>query len=217
MSSSSNFKLYYTPTSCGAASFIVAYYGGLYPFETEEVILATHKTVKGTDFYTINPKGNVPSIVLPSGKLLNENVATLTYVAEQAKALGKVKNLIPDHGTDDYYVYLSALAYVASEVHKAIGPLFGKPEGAQREAIVANLYKKYQFLNDHYFATNQFLLGDHFTAPDAYLYVVLSWNAYLGTSLDAYPKVKAYFERVKGLDFVQAAHKKLAEISTGGK
>lgn len=212
--SSSNFKLYFTPTSCGAATFIVAHYGGL-TFDSEEVVLSTHKTVKGTDFYSINPKGNVPAIVLPGGKLLNENVATLTYVADKAKSLGKVKNLIPDQGTDDRYVFLSVLAYLASEVHKAIGPLFAKPEGAARDNIVANLYKKYQYLNDQYLATSPFLTGDHFTAADSYLYIILTWNQYVGTSFDSYPKLKAFFERVKALDFVQAAHKKLGELSSG--
>jgi len=216
MSSPSSFKLYYTPTSFGAATFIVAHHGGL-NFDSEEVVLPTHKTVKGTDYYTINPKGNVPAIVLPSGKLLNENVATLTYVADKAKALGKVKNLIPDEGTDERYEALTHLSYIASEVHKAIGPLFGKPEGAQKEAIIKNLYSKYKYINDHLLAKRPFLLGDHFTAPDSYLYIVLSWNQYLGTSFDEYPNVKAFYERVKALDFVQAAHKKLGELSEAGK
>jgi len=216
MSSSSSFKLYYTPTSCGAANFILAHYGGL-TFESEEVNLPSHKTVKGVDYYTINPKGNVPAIVLPSGKLLNENVACLTYLADKAKAHGKVKNLIPDEGTDDRYVALSVLAYLASEVHKAIGPLFYKPEGAAREKIIANLNAKYKYINDQLLGSKPFLLGDHFTAPDSYLYLILTWNAYLGTSFEEYPNLKAFYERVKGLDFVQAAHKRLAEISEAPK
>jgi glutathione S-transferase len=215
-SSSSSFKLYYSPTSCGAANFILAHYGGL-TFESEEVDVRGHKTVKGTDFYTINPKGNVPAIVLSNGKLLNENVATLTYLADKAKAAGKVTNLIPDVGTDDRYVALSVLSYLASEVHKAIGPLFMQPEAEARAKIVANLNKKYQFLNDQYLKDTPFLLGDHFTAPDSYLYLILSWNQYVGTSFDEYPKLKAFYERVKGLDFVQAAHKKMAELSAATK
>lgn len=49
-------KLYYTPTSCGAASFIVASMCAL-PIQCEEVDLSTHKTASGADFYKINPKG----------------------------------------------------------------------------------------------------------------------------------------------------------------
>jgi len=62
-----------------------------------------------------------------------------------------------------------------------------------------------------------FLLGDHFSAPDIYLYLILSWNQYVGTSFEAYPKVTAFYERVKGLDFVQAGHKKIAELTEAAK
>ena len=48
------FKLYYTPTSCGAANFLAASIGGL-QFDSETVDLPTHKTKSGIDFYTINP------------------------------------------------------------------------------------------------------------------------------------------------------------------
>ncbi len=64
-------KLYYTPTSCGAASFLAANIAGL-TLECETIDLGSHKTASGADFYTINPKGNVPAIVLDDGTLLNE-------------------------------------------------------------------------------------------------------------------------------------------------
>jgi glutathione S-transferase len=75
-------KLYYTPTSCGAASFIAALTAGV-NLECEEVALNTHTTASGVDFYTINPKGNVPALVLDDGTVLNENAATLQWVADQ--------------------------------------------------------------------------------------------------------------------------------------
>jgi hypothetical protein len=40
-------KLYYTPTSCGAASFITAHTAQLDDVEVETVDLATHKTASG--------------------------------------------------------------------------------------------------------------------------------------------------------------------------
>lgn len=56
-------KLFYTPTSCGAASFIAAHIAGV-ALETETVELSTHLTASGADFYTINPKGNVRAFLL---------------------------------------------------------------------------------------------------------------------------------------------------------
>lgn len=47
--------LYYTPTSCGAASFIVAFASGL-DIACEQVDIRTHKTASGADYFAINPK-----------------------------------------------------------------------------------------------------------------------------------------------------------------
>ena len=74
-------KLYYTPTSCGASNFIAAFYAEV-SIEAETVDLRTHTTASGVDFYTINPKGNVPALVLDDGTLLNENAATLQAIAD---------------------------------------------------------------------------------------------------------------------------------------
>jgi glutathione S-transferase len=74
-------KLYYTSTSCGAATFISAFVGGV-QLETEQVDIGTHLTASGADFYKINSKGNVPALVLNDGTVLNENSAVLQYVAD---------------------------------------------------------------------------------------------------------------------------------------
>ena len=75
-------KLYYTATSCGAASFIAAVAAKV-TFDSEQVSLMDHKTSSGVDFYSINPKGNVPTLVLDDGTVLNEGAATLQYIADQ--------------------------------------------------------------------------------------------------------------------------------------
>ncbi len=72
---------YYTPTSCGAASFIAAVAAQV-PLQTEQVDIREHKTASGANFYDINSKGNVPALVLDDGTILNENVAVLQYIAD---------------------------------------------------------------------------------------------------------------------------------------
>ena len=57
----------------------------------------------------------------------------------------------------------------------------------------------------------KFLVGDAFTIADAYLYIVLSWAGYVGVDTAAFPAVKAYFDGIAALDFVKAAHAKMAE------
>ena len=60
----------------------------------------------------------------------------------------------------------------------------------------------------------KFLVGDSFTVADSYTYIVLSWSGYVGIGIDAYPAVKAYYEGIRELDFVKAAHAKMAEKPT---
>jgi glutathione S-transferase len=193
------FKLYYTPTSCGAANFLAATIGGL-TFDSEVVDLPTHKTKSGADFYAINPKGNVPTIVFPNGSILNENVATLTYLADAGNA-----HLAPKDGTPERYQYLNDVGFVATELHKGVGALFNtglSPEA--REAAMANAQKKVdQLLVRLDGGKKPFLNGKTLSAADLYAYIVLSWSGFLKLPLPA--AAQAYFDRIKALDAVQKA------------
>ncbi len=196
----STFKLYYTPTSCGAANFLAASIGGI-QFDSEVVDLATHKTKSGADFYGINPKGNVPTVVLPDGSILNENVATLTYIADAGNA-----GLAPKEGTAERYQYLNHVAFVASELHKGVGALFNSalsPE-AREAAKGAALKKIDQFVRVFGLDKSRFLNGNNLSAADLYAYIVLSWTGYLGIQLS--PEAQAYFDGIKSNEAVQKGH-----------
>ena len=201
------FKLYYTPTSCGAANFLAATIGGL-TFDSEIVDLATHKTQSGTDFYSINPKGNVPTIVLSDGSILNENVATLTYLADQGNA-----SLAPKEGTPERYQYLNHLAFVSTELHKGVGALFDpslSPEA--RDVAKASANKKIEqlmVLLDG--GKKKYLNGKTLSAADLYAYIVLSWAGFLG--IDLSPHAKVYFDYIKANQHVQKGHAVISALS----
>jgi glutathione S-transferase len=92
-------KLYYHPQTCGAASFIAAFAGKV-NIETEHVDVRTHLTASGLDFYTINPKGNVPTLVLDNGAILHESASVLQYIADLVShllALQSFDSLIIHH------------------------------------------------------------------------------------------------------------------------
>lgn len=194
-----SFKLYYTPTSCGAANFLAAHIGGL-TFDAETVDLATHKTKSGVDFYSINPKGNVPTIAFSDGTILNENVATLTYLADAGSA-----GLAPKEGTPERYRYLNDMGFVASELHPAFGALFNPQlSGEARAAAMANVQRRVEKL-----ATlleggkRSFLNGQSLSAADLYAYIVLSWSAPLDIKLP--PAAQAYCDKLKAHDAIQKA------------
>jgi hypothetical protein len=79
-------KLYCTFTSCGAASFIAARVAGV-TIDVESVNIGTHVTASGVDYYSINPKGNVPCLVLDDGTMLNEGAAVLQYITDQVRII----------------------------------------------------------------------------------------------------------------------------------
>ncbi len=196
-------KLYYTSTSCGAASFIAAFTAGV-NLEVEQVDLSTHKTDSGADYYTINPKGNVPALILEDGTVLNEGTSILQYIADQAP--GKVA---PQYGTTERYLVQNALNYIASEVHPSIGHLFYPNSDEVKEYIMSKGASKLEYLEKTFIADKNFVVGDSFTIADSYLYICLSWTKWVGVDLIPYPKVQAYFERIGNLENVKAAHARM--------
>jgi len=196
-------KLYYTSTSCGAASFIAAFTAGV-NIQTEQVDIKTHKLANGTDFHTINPKGNVPALVLEDGTVLNEGAAVLQWIADQQP--GRVA---PPNGTTGRYLVQNALNYVASEVHTSIGGLFNPTlHDEVKAAYRARAALKIKYLEEHFIGDKAFVVGDSFTIADSYLYIVLTWTKYLGVDLT--PKVAAYVTRIAALDNVVKAHARIA-------
>ena len=133
-------KLYYTATSCGAASFITAVTAGV-NLSCEQVNLETNKTASGVDFRTIHEKGNVPCLVLDDGTVLNEGAAVLQWIADQAPGTAA-----PANGTTARYVTCQLINYVASEVHPAIGGLFANSHAAVVMAKKKEAYEKLKYV-----------------------------------------------------------------------
>lgn len=199
-----DFKLYYTPTSCGAASFLAATIGGL-EFDSETVDLGKHQTKSGKDFYAINPKGNVPTIVFPDGSLLNENVATLTFLADRGNA-----GLAPQEGTAERYAYLNDLGFVTSELHPAFGALFNpKLSSEAREAAVANVQRrvdKFVTLIDG--GKKPYLNGKSLSSADLYAFIVLGWAGFLKVTLPS--AAQGYVEAIGADPRIQKAQAAMA-------
>jgi glutathione S-transferase len=208
--------LYYTPTSCGAASFIAANIAkfDVAPFEAN---IGNHTLVAtGEDYKKINPKGNVPALKLPSGVLLNEGSAVLQYIADQNPASG----LAPANGTVERYQLQNDLNFIATDLHAGgYGPLFNpkasdEQKAAQREKLAGRLdFADKNLLN----GGKKFLNGKNLSVADIYLYIVLSWSGYVGVDLSKHANVQSFFNGIKALPEIQAGHAKIAEISASYK
>jgi glutathione S-transferase len=195
-------KLYYTPGACSLAPHICLLETGL-KFDLEEVDLATKKTKTGADYGTVNPKGYVPALQLDNGELLTEAAVIMQYVADRKPEAG----LMPKAGTMERYRALELLNFVSAEIHKSLGPLFNPAvPDAYRKITEERLAARFDLLTKK-LEGKQFLMGSNFTAPDAYLFTVLGWAPHLKISLDKWPALTAYSERVKARAPVRAALK----------
>ena len=64
-------KLYFAPGACSLSPHIVVREAGINA-DLEQVDLRAKKTKSGADYTTINPKGQVPTLVLDNGQVLTE-------------------------------------------------------------------------------------------------------------------------------------------------
>ena len=195
-------KLYYSPGACSLASNIALREAGI-EFELVKVEGRGQKTAGGEDYFKVTPKGYVPALRLDDGSVLTEGTAILPYIGDLKPGSG----LVPAAGTMPRYRLHEWLGYINSEVHKSFSPFFAPgTTDEQKAAAKTNLGKRFDFLQSE-LGEKHFLLGDHFTVADAYLFTVLGWCAYVGIDLGSWSALKAYHGRIAARPAVQAALK----------
>lgn len=163
-------KLFYTPGACSLSPHMVLCEAGIH-FDIEKVDLATKKTEHGDDYLKVNPKGQVPALLLDNGNLLTEGVVIVQYIANHAPG----KHLMPAPSDFKYYEALEWLNYIATELHKGFAPLFNPkfPEDL-KQAARQQLEKKLAYV-DSQLSHKDFLLGEQINVADFYLYTILTW------------------------------------------
>lgn len=194
-------KLYYSPGACSLSPHIILREIGA-PFEIERVDLATRKTESGADYAAINPKGYVPALKLDDGEVLTEGAAIVQYVADQAPQTG----LAPAGGTLPRARMQEHLNFIASELHKAFGPLFSANSSDDaKDAAKVNVAHRFDHVEKSLSDGRSYLLGEAFSVADAYLFVVSNWAKPTGIGLEKWPRLAALVERVASRPAAQAA------------
>lgn len=149
----------------------------------------------------INPKGNVPALLLSDGTLLNEGAAVLQCIADMAPESG----LAPANGTTARYVLQNTLSFLGTELHASFGPLFGPGTDEAKEAQRAKVATKLNLL-EGILGDKLFLTGATPTIADYYAYIILSWSGYVGVDLKPFEKLNAFSARIAAMPKVIEAH-----------
>jgi glutathione S-transferase len=195
-------KLYYSPGACSLSPHIALREAGL-AFEPVLASTKTHQLADGTDYYGINPLGYVPLLELDDGTQLREGPAIVQYIADQAP----LKNLAPANGTLPRYRLQEWLTFLGMELHRNYTPLFFPALAEEGKQIFRDrLVKRYQWL-DGQLAGKDYLMGDHFTVADGYLFAVTRWAKPLNVDIAGRANVQAHLERVAARPAVQEALK----------
>jgi glutathione S-transferase len=197
-------KLYYAPGACSLSPHIVAEEAGV-PVDLVKVDIKAHTLEDGSDYYKVNPKGSVPALVLDDGELLTEGPAIVQYIADLKPESG----LAPACGTLPRYHLQEWLNFINGEIHKTFTPLFHGASGDERKKTIETIEKKFAFA-DKALTGRPFLLGDTFTAADAYLFVILTWAKKMHIPVP--PALASFFDRVAARPKVQAAMKAEAPV-----
>jgi glutathione S-transferase len=193
-------KLYYVPGTCSLCPHIVLHEAGV-GFGLEKVNRDDKKTETGQDYNAINPKTNVPALVMNDGQLLTEVAVIVQYIADLVPG----KKLAPPAGTLERYRLQEWLNFISSEIHKGYSPLFNPrlsddAKAVFRERLSGRINYAAQALAD-----KEYLLDNTFTGADAYLFTVPRWSPRLGFDLSPWPVLKDYMERIAARPSVKTA------------
>ena len=195
-------KLYYAPGACSLSPHIALHEAGL-AHELVKVDLKAKKTETGEDFAAINPKGQVPALMLDSGELVTEGPVIVQVIADKAPA----KHLAPANGTDERYKMQEWLNFTTSELHKNFSPLFNPtiPDEVKK-FFTDRILGKFRYA-DSQLDGRDYLMGKQFTVADGYMFVMLTWADRMKIDLSAMKNLMAFKQRVAARPNVQAALK----------
>jgi glutathione S-transferase len=191
--------LFYTPGACSLSPHIALREADLV-FQLARVDLKNKKLADGGDWMAVNPKGYVPALLLPDGQLLTEGAVLVQYIADQRPDA----HLLPRAGTFERYRQQEWLNFIATELHKAMSPLYNVLANEDfktqlRERVVKRFATIAAAVKD-----KPYLGGDRFSVADGYaFYVIRFWNHAL--KQEPLPDLVEYYQRLVARPAVAAA------------
>ena len=187
-------KLFYVPGVCSLSPHIVLREMGA-DFQLDKVDRGTKVSESGVNYNQLNPKSYVPALQLDDGTVLTEGAAIVMYLADQKGG----EKVAPRPGTRERYKLQEWLGFIVTEIHKNFSPLFRKTS----DPVPRETLQKRLDLVSGILAKQPYLLGEKFSAADAYLFTVLRWADRVELPLPS--ALQQFMERMKARPAVAKA------------
>lgn len=196
-------KLYYAAGACSLSPHIALRESGL-PFELVKVDWMNGRTLANGEgvLADVNTKDYVPALRLDDDQVLSEGVAIVQYIADRAPDT----KLAPANGTLARVRLQEWLNFISTELHKGLGPFFGKSWATAevKAAAFETLTKRLAHIERTLADGRTWLTGEDFTVADGYLvYALRSWQLFAKGELT--PNLAAYWNRLLERPSVKAA------------
>lgn len=193
---------FYSTQTCSTAVHIALEEAGL-PFKGVEV--SWKRKVNIAELEAANPLGQVP-VIVKDGKALNQCIAILEFVGDQVPA----KKLLPPVGSWERSQALAWLSFIGADFQKSFLAMFmasrwTKDTAVQteiRKEVVEGIEKHLAYI-DQSLNGKSFILGDHFSVVDAYLFTILGWCKWSEIKIGQHKNLVAYLKRVYDRPAVQ--------------
>jgi len=156
------------------------------------------------DFLALNPRGQIPALMLPDGTVISESAAMVLHIADAHPEA----NLLPALGSIDRAKVYRWLFYAVANLYEAC-LRFSYNDRFVEGATAAALVKKTARLDidqywdllekdlQHNSSSGPYLLGNQYSVIDPYLLMLIGWHESPATLLKRCPNLAALFNAVR--------------------
>ena len=200
-------QLYFFPNTIAVATAITLEEAGM-PYEPCRLNFPAGEQTQ-PDYLKINPKGRVPALAI-DGEIITETGALLELIAHRAPQARLMPNdIMAATRVRSVMYYLASTMHVNHAHGRRASRWADNPESHADMAakVPETMTASAQFVEAECL-TGPYILGEEFTAGDAYLFVICNWLEGDGVALEGFPKIRAHLAAMEGRASVKAVRAK---------
>ncbi len=192
------YRLYWSKGSGAFPVAVMLEAAGL-DYESVELLLeAGQQHVAG--YLKINPRGQVPTLVLPDGQVMTESAAICLYLGDRHPESG----LLPAVDEPERAAVLRWLVFAATQLYEDDLRIYYPtrytvdPNGAAGVKIAAlDAFDSHLIMVEQAIGAGPFLLGERMTVLDVYLAMLASWHPEAAPGAGRFPRLRPLAEAVR--------------------